>query len=432
MRLQDMLVVVGRWRDPTGFAVVLLLAVACSPDTPRAEAAGPWVGAVTTEGNVTTVVNESGSVWGGTATLVEEASIGVAAGDEPYMFGSLISVWATDELIYVLDRQVRALRAFDHDGRWLRDVGRIGQGPGEFERPDAVLVGEDGRVFVFEGRNARINIYSPDGEALETWTMDPRFGSTLELGDGGDFFAMKRGLGNDGAFETADDTLELQHVEAGGALGPRIISPVVAGELRTPSAAPPPIYVGLPYGVSSTLAFAPFGAFLSGKRGEYSFEITGFDGQVIRVERYWTPVPVTPELREYHRQRIEAQVRERMPGWAWDGAEIPEHKRAFESIFGDRTGRILLFREGASHRVEGCEIDFTEPGSSFPQCWRTEYFWDVFDNEGIFLGRVESPVGWVGTPFIRDDLWLIRTEDEAGTVMVKRYRLVLPEREVDQ
>ena len=38
---------------------------------------GTWVGTITTEGNVTTVINEAGSVWGGAATLVEEASIGV-------------------------------------------------------------------------------------------------------------------------------------------------------------------------------------------------------------------------------------------------------------------------------------------------------------------------------------------------------------------
>ena len=56
----------------------LILAVACSPESPDSSGDGTWVGTITTEGNVTTVVNESGSVWGGTATLVEEASIGVA------------------------------------------------------------------------------------------------------------------------------------------------------------------------------------------------------------------------------------------------------------------------------------------------------------------------------------------------------------------
>ncbi len=53
-------------------AVASLFAVAaCSPPEPEGAADGTWVGTITTEGNVTTVVNESGSVWGGTARLVE-------------------------------------------------------------------------------------------------------------------------------------------------------------------------------------------------------------------------------------------------------------------------------------------------------------------------------------------------------------------------
>ena len=43
------------------------LAARCgAPDSSPAPA-GNWVGTITTEGDVTTVINESGSVWGGTA-----------------------------------------------------------------------------------------------------------------------------------------------------------------------------------------------------------------------------------------------------------------------------------------------------------------------------------------------------------------------------
>ena len=32
----------------------------------------------------------------------------------------------------------------------------------------------------------------------------------------------------------------------------------------------------------------------------------------------------------------------------------------------------------------------------------------------------------LGRTFIKDDLILIQSQDQAGTIMVKRYRLVLP------
>ena len=57
---------------PGAVLILSLLAAGCgAPDT-TPDADGTWVGTITTEGNVTTVVNESGSVWGGTARLVED------------------------------------------------------------------------------------------------------------------------------------------------------------------------------------------------------------------------------------------------------------------------------------------------------------------------------------------------------------------------
>jgi hypothetical protein len=79
----------------------LAAAGACGPrkDSPVGE--GAWVGTIATEGSVTTVVNEAGSVWGGTARLVEEASIGVETGADEYMFGNISGLWASEDRIFV-------------------------------------------------------------------------------------------------------------------------------------------------------------------------------------------------------------------------------------------------------------------------------------------------------------------------------------------
>ncbi len=106
---------------------------ACSsaaPPEPSSDAT--WVGTITTEGNVTTVVNESGSVWGGTATLVEEASIGVETGADEYLRSFVPSVFGTDEHIYIVDVQAALVRRYDHDGVYVDTIGAIGQGPGEY------------------------------------------------------------------------------------------------------------------------------------------------------------------------------------------------------------------------------------------------------------------------------------------------------------
>lgn len=44
---------------------LLLAVVACNTDGDAPRPDGTWVGTIATEGSVTMVVNESGSVWGG-------------------------------------------------------------------------------------------------------------------------------------------------------------------------------------------------------------------------------------------------------------------------------------------------------------------------------------------------------------------------------
>ena len=113
---------------------VIVVAASCAPTEEGADTDGTWVGTITTEGNVTTVVNESGSVWDGSATLVEEASIGVENGPEEYMFGRVVGLYANDSEIFVLDEQKPAVRVYDYQGAHLRDLGSGGQGPGRVSK----------------------------------------------------------------------------------------------------------------------------------------------------------------------------------------------------------------------------------------------------------------------------------------------------------
>ena len=161
-------------------AILLALfgAAACSEPSERPPGT-TWVGTITTEGNITTVVNESGSVWGGVATLIEEVSIGLESGDDPYLFGNVRDIVANDTRIYVLDVQVPIVRVFDRQGVHLQDLGRGGPGPGEFQRPRALALDGQGRLYVLEDREIEI-FSSGAGESMATWSID----RTASLGGG--------------------------------------------------------------------------------------------------------------------------------------------------------------------------------------------------------------------------------------------------------
>ena len=90
-----------------------------------------------------------------------------------------------------------------------------------------------------------------------------------------------------------------------------------------------------------------------------------------------------------------------------------------------------MARSGPSLRVDDCLEDPSEDpvlALSKP-CWPSEEILDAFGGDGRYSGEVEIPRGLHPSPqnvFVRDDLVLAVIEDEAGTIMVKRYRLVLP------
>lgn len=64
--------------------------------------------------------------------------------------------------IYVLDQGNYRVQVFDADGRFMRTLGREGQGPGEFQYPLSLAVGDD-RLLVVDGGNARVGIWDLDG-----------------------------------------------------------------------------------------------------------------------------------------------------------------------------------------------------------------------------------------------------------------------------
>ncbi len=71
---------------------------------------------------------------------------------------------AADGTVYVLDWGDCCVRVFDPRGKFLRQVGRKGQGPGDFDTPCWFDVDDQGRIHVTDMRNMRVTRYDAAGK----------------------------------------------------------------------------------------------------------------------------------------------------------------------------------------------------------------------------------------------------------------------------
>lgn len=60
---------------------------------------------------------------------------------------------------------------FSADGRFITQWGTTGYGPGEFRDPHALAMDSQGRLFVADRGNSRIQIFDQNGTHLATWTQ---------------------------------------------------------------------------------------------------------------------------------------------------------------------------------------------------------------------------------------------------------------------
>ena len=80
---------------------------------------------------------------------------------------------------------------FSKDGRFIKQWGKTGYGPGEFRTLHGIAIDRQGRIFVADRNNNRIQLFDQEGKHLSTWTQ---FGtpSGIAFDDRGQIYVATR------------------------------------------------------------------------------------------------------------------------------------------------------------------------------------------------------------------------------------------------
>lgn len=407
---------------PIALAMTALLPAACGDD-PAAAGEG-WTALRDTVGDTVVVRTTGGSVWGPGAKLVEDLRIGRLEGPPEVTFGDVSRLAVADDgSIHVVDDQVPAVRVFDREGNHLRTLGGEGDGPGEYRRPNGIAVLPDGRVVVRDPGTGRLNVYAAEGDPVDTWPQRTGHftGTPLVVDTAGHLYNrvsirdpdpphdVRSGFVRFGPRGEVTDTI----------LAPRWEHerPLVTG--RTPAgnrrASP------VPFAPTVNYALSPFGYFIGGVSTRYAVNLYRGDAPVLQIRKDHRPVPVDPAEKAEHRRYIVDRISSMVPGWEWNGSEIPNVKPSYRGLVVGQDGRVwvLLHRPGLRRTDEPT----SEPGRPVPPRWTEPVVYDVFEPDGRYLGRLRAPDGFqieFPRPVARGDTLWGAVKDELGVDYVVR------------
>ncbi len=402
-------------------ALTAVLAAGCG-GAPRAGGGPDWQAQVDTIGDTIVVRTVAGSAWG-TAELVPDVRIGAVEGADYEIFGQ-IGALAVDTAgdIYVYDQQVPALRKYAPDGRYLATLGRKGRGPGEYANSDGGLaVLRDGRVVLRDPGNARFTVYAPDDTYLTSWPMR-----------GGTFTSVPIIPVADGGFYSPvfwrGEPMRLVHYGPNGTPGDSLLPPNRPVESATVTARVKGASQTwtVPFTAGAPWVLHPDGYFVSAVTDVYAIDLLRPNDRVLRVAKQAEPVPATADERATEERRVTDAMRQLDPSWRWNGPSIPKTKPLISALYAADDGRLWVKLHQLAARVPDEEREPGTAGARPAPRFREPVAFDVFEQDGRYLGRVTAPERFATRPrpvFRGDYVWSTE-RDALGVQYVVRYRIV--------
>lgn len=343
------------------------------------------------------------------------------AADDTSLFGETSEFdVAPDGRMFVYDRSENVIFMFDSTGALLRRIGRAGAGPGEFNANSGMVMLPDGRLAQWDPGNARLSFLSADGTHDSSWVVSSGWYVTdgvyadaagsiylrlpvAERREGDPFgrFGLIR-LGDDGAWIDSllppdlpvDRIMYISRTDGGMAAAAPEHSPRLSWDWH------------------------PRGYFVAASGNRYVIESSRPE-RALRIVRDAEAVPVSAEERAFEEQQVTHQMRTNDPGWTFRGPAIPDTKSPIVEVQATRDGRIWAQVPMPSERIPDDERVPPLPGDAPSPLFRYRPAYEVFAEDGRFLGRVVLPLDAVLIEADGNTVWTLERDADGLPAVVR-------------
>lgn len=355
--------------------------------------------------------------WGEPATLTEDLRIGALESDEDaYMLGRITELVPDGEGgVYAFDDRVPAIRHFNAEGTYIKTIGAQGSGPGEYE--DIILGMDhlpDGRLIVRDPRNRRFTMYTRDGEFSEQWGLDSGLYTSraMYVDRQGQVYAriVTSRPQQDQPFETG-----LLRLDGSGLPVDTLHAPSMPGDELPPSGF---------FSVGVVWDLHPDGYVVVGRSDAYAIELRKPEGTLV-LQRDLERVELNSEERAEWEAVREWQIETQGQFMSQLPPPTPSVKPFYRSIYAGEDGSIWVRRYVEAVKHDRAGEPAPPEGAPPPRTWREPVVYDVFQDDGTFLGEVHVPEGVSLWTYHLDEIWAT-TSGEMGETYLVRMSLSVP------
>lgn len=317
--------------------------------------------------------------------------------------------------VYVCDSRASSVFKFDPAGKFLKSIGRKGQGPGEFNLPFKIAVTSD-RLFVYDLMNRRLCALTLEGEFIKSVPLvtgegRPEGMSALPNGDlvmGWETIHYEdETKPQDYETRVYAPDLSLRKTLSKHAIWRNKYMQIEGFGRRT--------NIIQPFSPLVSWGVTPDGKVVVGFQKEYAIDL--YDparGKIASFTHASEPVAVTDKDKEAFFASLTfgysdssgnmGTVQKGTPEPIMKATEFPKVKPAFFDLLADSDGNILVFPHRKTRDEEG-------------------RVFDAFTPEGKFIGtvKVEGPEGMPRDTVVRNgSFWATQTDAEGNVRVIKR------------
>ncbi len=348
-------------------------------NAPLAHSQAKWGGMVIKDGDVVVVRNPRAPIYETPILeLREDLSLGGPRASGNYAFGSIRN-FVVDEQgsIYVLDGKNYRVQAFDALGKYLRTIGRKGQGPGDLDSPLSLSLNRTSdELLVFQGIR-RLSFFRTDGTFIRQLSINNSIRAQID--SRGQIYLIEQARSKDGVWSFDVKKLSMFGTNLG-------VLASVPGQGYTGKINPFIAVNTFQVDRSDNLVYGD----------PRTYELLFFDpteGKLFRkIKRDYDAIPVSDEDRARELENIPPDAR------AYTDLVFPKYHPIFSGFFLSDLGHIFV----RTHEK-------TED---------RQFMYDIFDAEGRFIGRM--PLKPSGVTILKGKYYAVE-EDEDGFQYVKRY-----------